>query len=968
DGDNDLLASVNNKLTVYENTDGAGTFATMQLFTLGLNYLNIPATPVDLDLDGDLDILCYYSTGNAPYQGQIVWFRNDGSGNFGEEELIISDNALIATSLINVADVDGDGFTDILLGHQDYNKISWLKHLDGNGTFGPVATVTTAAGLVKSVSGLDVDSDGKLDIVASLSGDNKVVWYRNTNGQGSFASETVIASDATASNAVIAEDIDGDNIKDIVYTGLNDIKWMHREASGVFGPAQTITNTAYKARFVVYSDIDGDGVRDLVSASQDDHKVAWYKHVDASGTFGRQVVISRKVYAPNYSYPADLDSDGDVDVLANSQHDAKLAWYENVDGNAFYGKQHIITEDTGVGNTTPIAYPVDIDGDGDIDIASAHEGVLFWYENDGLGNFGTTHTIDSTQSASIIRGADIDGDGDFDLVFGVYNEDKIMWFENLDGQGSFGPEHVVMPANGNNGGLTSLEVADMDNDGDIDIIASTFDWTVYYFKNADGAGTFEEPANFEFDGMAAISPADIDGDGDMDIAGVSALGGGAFEAVVWYENTNGLGDFSIQHNISDLTVHGKAIIAVDIDNDGDIDVVTAAGHSNTSGQLAWYENTGQGNFGPRQMIHERFDSSIGMDVTAADTDGDNDLDLIAIFGTWASSTLGKISVFENLGQLGNTINGVVTIDSDSNGCSANDLKGSNMMIVTQNGANTFATFTDANGAYSIAANDGAFTAAISSALPQYYVSNPGSHTFTFSGLDDVQSADFCVAPSGVVNDLSISVYPLTDLRPGFGCAYRIVCRNTGTTQIGGVVNYTFNGEKMSFVSASPSASAQTQDMLSFTIAPLQPFASTMIDLDFTTLPLPATEIGELVATSATLVADAQDATPDNNVASVSQTVIGSYDPNDITCLEGTQVHIDDSGDYLHYVIRFQNTGTASAVNVRVENPLSNNLDWTSMQLETMSHPGRVEIIDGVNLRFIFENINLPHSEANEPLS
>ena len=76
----------------------------------------------------------------------------------------------------------------------------------------------------------------------------------------------------------------------------------------------------------------------------------------------------------------------------------------------------------------------------------------------------------------------------------------------------------------------------------------------------------------------------------------------------------------------------------------------------------------------------------------------------------------------------------------------------------------------------------------------------------------------------------------------------------------------------------------------------------------------------------------------------------------------------DTDKYLHYVIRFQNTGTASAINVVVTNDLDANLDWTSLQLEGISHSNRVAITNGNEIEFIFENINLPDSTTDEPNS
>ncbi len=111
-----------------------------------------------------------------------------------------------------------------------------------------------------------------------------------------------------------------------------------------------------------------------------------------------------------------------------------------------------------------------------------------------------------------------------------------------------------------------------------------------------------------------------------------------------------------------------------------------------------------------------------------------------------------------------------------------------------------------------------------------------------------------------------------------------------------------------------------------------------------------------------------DETEDDNVFILEQTNIGSYDPNDIAVLEGDEIFIEDAGKYLHYLIRFQNTGTASAINIRVEHILDSKLDWTTMQLESLSHTGRVEITNETDVSFIFDNINLADSTNDEPNS
>lgn len=965
DGDLDVIASSGNKLNVYRNINGYGNFVVMQAMVLGTSSAAISARPVDMNNDGLTDILAYYNNGGGQFQGWISWFENTGTGAFGPAQILNNNSSeLIYGTMLYADDLDNDNDTDVVLGYGNSNKLAWFENT-GNNVLAPPVTISTTASGISYISTADMDNDGDQDIVTAQRSHNQVAWFKNTDGQGAFSDEIVITSSAMNTYTAFVTDLNGDNTMDVVYAGTNEIGWHgNTDGAGAFSAAQVLTTRAYEVRSVITADLDGDGKNDLISASYDDDKVAWYKNLD-NGNFGRQLVIGRAIESPNFVYTGDFDGDGDLDLLANSQHDAKLTWLENVNGIGFFGKEHIITESVTVGNQTPIAYPVDLDGDGDLDIASRQGSSLFWRENDGNGNFEVQHVVSAANQATIIRAADLDGDGDHDLLTGQYNNDKLVWYAN-NGDGTFGAEQTIYNPGGNNGSLTSLQIADMDGDGDQDFIVSSYNSYTNYYKNVDGQGTFVDQNNGNFDWLMAVYPVDIDGDGDLDVIGVDSNGGGAFEAVVWYENTGG-GAFTIEHDVSTLTIHGQDIWAADLDNDGDNDVITAAGHEQTSGQLAWYPNNGDGTFAARQMIHERFDTSIAEAVTVADIDNDGKLDVVSIFGRWSSNTLGKVSVFHNMGELGNSISGTVTIDADLNGCTTADPTAANIMVMSNNGGHDYATFTSGNGSYQMPVGPGSYTTALTPNLPAYFTATPAVHTFSFSGMNNSYAANFCMTPTSEVNDVAVSVYPLTELRPGFASRYQIVLRNNGTMPSSGTIVFEYENTKLNFVSASEALSSQTASTLEFSYSNLTVFETRTIEIEFLAFAPPTVVNGNTLLSTVSINPVAQDATTGDNAFPLSQVFIGSYDPNDIRCLQGDEVPIADAGKYLNYIIRFQNTGTASAINIRVENTLDAKLDWTTMQLESLSHPGRVEIVDG-NLRFIFDNINLAASTVDEPNS
>lgn len=966
DQDIDILYSAGSTVTVYKNVDSFGTFQLVQTINLGIS--SVPIFVTDINQDGNLDLVCLYRIQNGPFQAKLIWLENDGMSGFNIQENVITTSGLFIASVITVSDIDGDGDGDIILGYSNQQQISYLKNLDSNGTFDSPVTISTSVSGLKEIYTSDIDYDGDLDIISASDSNSQIQWYENMDGLGNFSNESVIASNVIDARSFYISDINGDNSNDIVYTSENEIKWQNNDGTGNFENESIITSNAFDARAIILSDIDGDGDQDLVSASHDDDKVAWYENIDGLGNYSNQLIIGREAEFPDDIYPADFDGDGDIDLLTNSHFDSKISWLENVNGLGFFGTQHIISEHIGSGSTLPYVYPVDIDGDNDIDIAVSHQSVLKWYENvDGQGNFTAEHIInDQGLGATIIRSADIDGDGDMDLVYGLYNRNKIFWHENINGV--FGPEQIIYDSGGNNGSLTSLEISDFDGDLDSDIIASSFNTGMFLYYNSDGQGNFQHQYMFIFDDMEAVYPADIDGDGDNDIVAVDNNGGGAFDAVVWYRNDNGV--FNTKYDISTLQIHGKSIHSVDLDNDGDMDVLTASGHSQTSGKLSWYENiNGNGTFSERQIIHELFNLSIANYVNTADIDNDGNKDILVTYGNSGSSTLSKVSVFKNLGHLGNFINGNVNLDENTNGCDVDDIGVGIFLISSSSSNDIFATYPQhANGSYQLVLNEGNFVTKIEN-LPNYFNSNPVSATSNFVGIGNADTIDFCIEPIGVHNDANISVYPsIDDPRPGFDTTYQIVYNNIGTTQLSGDITFTFDDSKIQFLSASETVVSQTSNTLTFNYSNLNPFETRTIDLEFNVFPPPTTNINDILVSTATINPVSGDENPNDNVFTLQQTVIGSYDPNDIQVLEGDEILIDDIDKYLHYIIRFQNTGTASAINVRVEHILDDKLDWTTMQLQSLSHTGRVEITDGSDVEFIFNNINLPDSTTDEPNS
>ncbi len=395
-------------------------------------------------------------------------------------------------------------------------------------------------------------------------------------------------------------------------------------AQTTFGPQQIIIEPAVKGVQEVFAaDLDNDGDLDVLSASYDDDKIAWYEN-DGSGGFWPQQVITTNADGAQSVYAADLDNDGDLDVLSLSLGDSILAWYEN-DGAGNFGSQQIITLDafgSAFGSTNTI-FAADLDNDSDLDVLSASsdystmESKIAWYENDGSGHFGPQQviTLDTICPISIFA-ADIDNDGDLDLLSASSHDKKIVWFKN-DGSANFGPKQIISL---DAGMALNIYAADMDNDGDMDVLSVYPDPIIrggiaLWFEN-DGSGSFgaQHIITMGLRGLTYIYATDLDNDGDMDVLSASFDAFAGME-IAWYEN-EGNGSFGTEHilNIDDW---GPPF---DLDSDGDMDILS-------SFRLAWLENDGDGDFEAEHII--TFTSNYATAVYTADMDNDGDIDVIS---------------------------------------------------------------------------------------------------------------------------------------------------------------------------------------------------------------------------------------------------------------------------------------------------------------------------------------------------
>lgn len=592
------------------------------------DYHAVSAYAADFDGDGDLDVV---EADEA--RGTVRWYRNLGTDGFSRHDM---DNSCPATHVL-AADLDEDGRPDVLASCRTLDRVAWHRNL-GDG-FSAGHTLTDVAFHTRTPPlAVDLDGDDDLDVLwASFDREKAVAWHENL-GNGEFAAYRVLTHNAAYVWGLAAADFDGDGDADVMLADQNrEIGLLENLGDGLVGDRRVVATLEEYAppphiRSIGTADLDGDGDIDVVTDGP-----VWLEN--RAGAF-RARELTGTGYADHVS-TADLDRDGDVDLLYASQDHDEVAWRENVGGGNF-GNRARIGAVRGALSVQPTHFDTDVYPD--LLVASYYRGTLLMTTSAaadggernllnprGRPTFDASHVIDADAGRPVsIDGADLDDDGDLDLIGGS-STGRIDWYENVGGR--FPRRH---PVTANASELEELHAADVDADGDVDILGASFnDDTISWYENT-GGGVFgvRHVITDQADGARFVHADDLDGDGDADILSASWLD----DTIAWHENQGG-GTFSARRIITTDADVGRAVATADLDLDGDPDALSASAHDN---KVAWYENHGDGTFSEQRVIDA--DASYAVFVHAADLDGDGWADVVA-----AAERGNAITWYRNLG-------------------------------------------------------------------------------------------------------------------------------------------------------------------------------------------------------------------------------------------------------------------------------------------------------------------------------
>ena len=344
------------------------------------------------------------------------------------------------------ADFDNDGDRDFAFASELDQTIGWAENLGGGAPTFLLHTVAIGAAVGGSsrIAAADVNGDGLADIVAALPGANAFVWYENNLGGATFTPRVIDASRPGA-NAVATADIDGDGDTDIIAgTRGAGAVLIYQNLGGVSPAFNTITatTTAIDALDVAVADINGDGDRDILAADNGGDRAWWFENDGAANPAFTQRVVAGNIDGPFGVAGADIDRDGDTDVVTASFNDDAIVWHENLGGAPPAWAPHVIVNDpdgpaSGI-QQGAIDAPrwlrlADIDADGDTDIltAGSRTDEYVWLANNGQPTPGFTLRVlpERGDNPRAVEAADFDNDGDLDILGSAYFDDQLIWFE-----------------------------------------------------------------------------------------------------------------------------------------------------------------------------------------------------------------------------------------------------------------------------------------------------------------------------------------------------------------------------------------------------------------------------------------------------------------------------------------------------------------------------------------------------------
>jgi len=352
----------------------------------------------DLDLDGDPDIIG--GSEHTPWSVSVglMWWRNDGGSPLQWTKFII-DAGFLHVMSVDVGDINGDGFPDLVASSWENGRISWWKN-SGNPEL-DWTSFDIVSGWINPHDAAchDIDDDGDTDVIGVSSGNNRISVFKNSGGPVPAWQEEMVTSSFAGAKSVVVEDLDGDSLPDLVAAGdvCDDIAWWDNHGGNpILWQKHFITTNFTGAGGLDITDMNYDGQLDVLGSGWEGNEVSYWICNDIAGNSWTKNMVTNQMDTVSGAIASDIDLDGDKDIVAVAKIPGELAiFYRNGDT---FSKETLYPYFEG-GSALAVT---DIDQDGDDDII-AGAGVLkelWWFENHTI-NVGFGNDIRKTEAVKI---------------------------------------------------------------------------------------------------------------------------------------------------------------------------------------------------------------------------------------------------------------------------------------------------------------------------------------------------------------------------------------------------------------------------------------------------------------------------------------------------------------------------------------------------------------------------------------
>jgi|GEM_PF-1135958 len=732
DGRPEIVAANNgdNTISVFQNASTIGNiaFSARVNFIAGSGPLGVAIGDLDGDDKPDLAVANYNDN-------TISVLRNTGAGsNITTNSFAakVDFPALSTVGSIAIGDMDGDGKLDLVTGAGSISGSQAISLYRNTATAGSITTssfaarVDFAAGWVNTLALADLDGDGKLDIALASQGPSVFSIFKNISTPGSFTTASLAARvDYTAGFnpvGVAIGDLDGDGRPDIAFGNFYDgtISIYRNQTPlvvtpptinspvitglvpniGTPGTTITLSGTNFSASAasnIVYF----GAVQAIVSSASQTN--LWVT-VPAGATFapitvtvggltassgqpfdptftgnGSNIITSS--FAPSFNLPgangpqsmviADLDGDGKPDIAFVNGYNNFISIYRNISTNgallgpaSFVPRLDLNPSTNGVVGSSYRLHAVDLDGDGKLDliVCDANSDHISIFHNIAAPGSLTTNsfeapfTLSTSYDTRFATATDLDGDGRVDIVALNYGAKTISIYKNVGTTGalntnSFAPA-VSLAAPG---GPYEAVIADLDGDGKPDLaVANSDSGTVAVYQNLATPGVIASNSfapYFEISGgggnTSTIIAVDLDGDGKLDLV----TGSGTGDSVNVFRNLSG-GGLLTTNSFAPRVDFGTpgwmhSVSVADFNGDGKPDLAVV-GELNS--YMAIFQNTSTPGTFTANSFAPRVDFGTGWNawgIAVGDLEGDGRPDIV--FGNYYDNT---VQIYQNVAPFG----------------------------------------------------------------------------------------------------------------------------------------------------------------------------------------------------------------------------------------------------------------------------------------------------------------------------